>query len=112
MATKTTGAEWKRFYQDPAAWPDGWFHEDEEVTVNGVFDENADLTEVPDDAIVVVKGGIIYEGEYANGGKSVEGHFKKWRKAQTTQFLVVEVHKDKAGELKAVITAAGGKVVL
>ena len=61
MATKTTGAEWKRYYQDAKAWPDGWFHEDEEVTVNGVYDEDADLTAVPDDAAIVVKGGIIYE---------------------------------------------------
>lgn len=112
MATKTTGAEWNRFYTDTTAWPDGWFHEDEEVTVNGVFDEDADLANVPDDAVITVRGGIIYEGDYTNEGNSVEGHFKKWRKAQTTVFLVVEVHKDKANELKAAITAAGGKVVL
>ena len=112
MATKTTGAEWKRYYQDPAAWPEGWFHEDEEVTINGVFDENADLTAVPDDAVIVVKGGIIYEGDYANEGNSVEGHFKKWRKAQTTMILMVEVQKDKADDLRAAISAAGGKVVL
>jgi hypothetical protein len=36
MATRTTGAEFKRFYKDRAFWPDGGiWHDDETVTVNG-----------------------------------------------------------------------------
>jgi hypothetical protein len=110
MTTKTTGVEWKRFYKDTLAWPENWFHEDEEISVNGVFDDNADLASVPDDAVITVKGGIIYEGQYDKSGNSVEGHFKKWKKMQSHVFFVVEVHKDKASDLMKIITEAGGVV--
>ena len=31
MTTKTTGAEFKRYYLDDAYWHDGMWHEDEEI---------------------------------------------------------------------------------
>lgn len=34
MTVKTTGAEFKRFYNDTAFWPEGAWHEDEEIEVN------------------------------------------------------------------------------
>lgn len=35
MAAKTTGREWKKFYADKEFWPEGVYHENEEVDVNG-----------------------------------------------------------------------------
>lgn len=45
MATKTTGAEFKAFYSDKAWWPDGTWHEDEEVSIDGAqVDDDTDLS--------------------------------------------------------------------
>jgi hypothetical protein len=40
---------------------------------------------------------------------TVEGHFKKWRKAHSTAFIAVECPKDKLDAVIAAIVAAGGK---
>jgi len=111
MSQKTTGAEWKRYYKDQTAWPEGWYHEDEEITINGRVDEEADLSAVSDDAVIVVSGGIIYEGDSSKEGSSLEGHFKKWKKAQTMAVLMVEVSKDKTDAVKQAIKGSGGKVI-
>ena len=36
--------------------------------------------------------------------------FRRWRKQQTTEYLSVEVPKDKADAVRSAITAAGGRV--
>ena len=36
MTTKTTGMDLKAFYSDPEFWPNGVWHEGEEIIVNGV----------------------------------------------------------------------------
>lgn len=111
MSTKTTGAEWKKFYADDSAWPDGWFHEDEIITINGIKDDDIDLKTIADDSVVVVSGGVVFMGDYGNDGDSLEGHFKKWRKKQTHVFLTVEVHKDNVDKVRSGIESSGGKVL-
>lgn len=113
MAIKLTGAEWNRFYNDTTAWPDGWYHEDAVVSVDGVLDEygDLDLSTVADDAEVVVSGGIIYKGDYSSPGNSVEGHLRKWRKAQTMTNIIVEVPKDRLEAVKEMLASLGAKVV-
>ncbi len=60
MAMKTTGAEFKAFCSDDKWWPEGTWHEDEEVTVNGEYPpEDFDLSSVEDCAQLVLSGGRV-----------------------------------------------------
>src|SRR5690242_13313142 len=113
MTTKTTGAEFKSFYNDDAIWPrDGnTWHEDEYVTVDGSdWDYGREYTEMPDAAKVTIGGGIVFSPQFDGNEPSFEAYFKSWRKAQTTEFMSVECSKDKADAVRAAIVAAGGKV--
>ena len=106
--TKTIGAVLKRFYDDETAWPDGAWHEDELLLVNG--DEwDQGITEIPDNAIVNISGGAVFG--LPNGGEpSLELHFRRWRLRQTTTTILVECDLAKLDAIKAAIKAAGGTV--
>lgn len=104
----TIGAEFKRFYDDETAWPDGAWHEDELLLVNG--DEWAQgITEIPNDAIVNLSGGAVF-GLPSNAEPSMELHFKNWRRRQTTTTILVECDLTNVDDVKAAVKAAGGKV--
>lgn len=106
---KTNGSEYKRFYDDETAWPDGAWHEDELLLVNG-YDWDQGITEVPDNAIVSLSGGAVFG--LPNGGEpSLELHFRRWRLRQTTTTILVECDLAKIDDVKAAIKAAGGKVL-
>ncbi len=111
MAVKTSGAEWKRYYADALAWPDGWWHENEEISIDGIVDEDRNPAEIRDGAAVVIKGGVIFEGSYDAEGMSVEAHFRKWREAQATTFVIAEVHKDQLEQVASAIKKTGGRIV-
>ena len=106
---KTIGAEFKRFYDDETAWPDGAWHEDELLLVNGDEWEDWDIAEIPDNAIVKLSGGAVFD--LPNGGEpSLELHFRRWRKRQTLTTILVECDLAKLDAIKAAIKAAGGTV--
>lgn len=109
MTVKTTGAEFKRFYFDDAYWPDGTWHEDEDLDVDGApIHEDLAIEDIPDTASVKVTGGTVIG--LADGSEpSVESYFKKWRQARSVSF-VVECDKDKEGAVRAAIRAAGGRI--
>ena len=110
MSIKTTGAEFKRFYFDDAYWPDGTWHEDEDLDVDGApIHEDLAIEDIPDTASVKVTGGVVM-GLPDDSAPSVETHFKKWRKAQNTTLFVVECAKDKEESVHAAIRAAGGRI--
>lgn len=110
MTVKTTGAEWKRFYSDKGAWPDGAWHDDEEITICGEpWNPDNDLMNVSDGEPMTIAGGIVFMNENAADGPSLESHFKRWRKAQSTVFFSCEAPRDRADAVKAAIIAAGGK---
>ena len=51
MTARTNGAEFKAYYNDKNAWPEGWYHEYATITVNGVaYGRLDDLEGVDDDA--------------------------------------------------------------
>ncbi len=112
MTAKTTGAEFKRFYNDPELWPTDTYCEDEVVTVDGatVPEYEFDYTTVQDAAIVTVAGGIVQGPQFDGNEPSFEAYFKRWKKKQTTATLIVECQLDKVDAVKAAIKAAGGKV--
>lgn len=100
---KTDNKTWQAYL---ASWPDDWYYEDAEEFVNGekVSDIPDDL---PDDAVIRIEGGCIYDGE---DGRDLVRHFGAWKRKQTTVRLIVEVDVTKADALKAAIKAAGGSV--
>jgi hypothetical protein len=106
---KITGAEWKRFYTDDEAWPDGAWHDGEEITIDGLASDDVDLSDVPDSAIIKLYGGVMYMND-TEDGPSLEAYFKRWRKRQSTTVLIVEVANELADAVRDAIVAAGGKV--
>ena len=100
---KLTGSEWNRFYADAEAWPDGAWHEDEEITVDGkAAPDDFDFSAVPDAAMMTLAGGVVFFNG-TDDGPSLEAHFKRWRKRQTTIVLVVEVPHEAAEAVRAAI---------
>jgi len=113
MSTKTTGAELKAFYIDTAFWPDGAYHDDEEIIVDGVnHTPFQDMLDIPDSSDVRISNGIVLglPGVDDDNAPSFEAYFKRWRKQQATSFIAVECNKDKFDAVVAAIIAAGGKV--
>jgi hypothetical protein len=115
MAVKTTGVEWKRFYNDQEYWPKGRYHDEEVIYIDGVMPEEVDLDNIPDAAVMKIEGGYVADdtvGQIKDTTiNSLEGHFKKWRKKQSTESIVIEVDKSKVEELKAALKSLGAKIV-
>lgn len=113
MAVKLTGAEYKAFMDSD--WGD-CFMDDYVIAINGVdFEQMGGGLEDAEDAMqpsdkVVIKGGDIFTTNESSYVRSLEAHFKLWRKKQTTAILSVECPNDKLDAVKAAIVAAGGKV--
>ena len=113
MSTKITGAEWKRFYTDKAAWPTDSYHEDEYMEVNGkpVDAYEFDSSKVEDSDRITLSGGIWFRNQDCDGEISLEDHFKRWRKSQSIEFISVQAPKKKAYSIRTAIRLAGGKVL-
>ena len=108
---KTTGAEFLRFYNDETIWPEGAWHDDETILVNGQEVDHYAEDTIEADAQISIEHGVVFKderGEVELG--SFEGYFKKWRKAQNTVFLTVEAPKEKLNAIKAAIRTAGGRI--
>lgn len=113
MTTKTTGSEFKAFYSDPVFWPDGAWHEDQEITVDGTSEpkDGWDYTAIPDSSVVAISGGAVMDlPGREHSCPSMEGHFRAWKKKQTMVSFLVECDKDQFETVKAAIKSAGGKV--
>lgn len=111
MTTKTTGAEFKRFYTDESVWTEGIYHGDDEMTLNGKRYGPGEFPyeDVQDDATVTLHAGFV-ANEKGDDLGSFEGEFIKWRKRQTTATFVVECDIGLTHLVKAAIKAVGGKV--
>jgi len=109
---KTTGAEWKAFNSDDKYWAD-FYLDDEVITVNDsdVDPYDYDPSKLADTDKVAIDGGWVTDQTPGSSKEySLATFFKTWRKQQTTEFLSVEVPKEKADAVRAAIVAAGGKV--
>ena len=104
---KTTGAEFSKFYSDPVMWPKGNYHDDDDITVNGK--DNAELDSVSDNAVVEFTCGVVFNGNNEELN-SFPSYFKKWKKAQTTDFLTIEVPKTATATVTAWLKGQGCKV--
>lgn len=116
MTVKIFGAEWKRFYSDPKFWPDGAWHDDVLLTVNGKDDSDGeiDLVLVNDTDRITVSGGVVFMSEDGNDSEiapSMELHLKRWRKAQVTSTLLIEIPNENVDEFIKTIKLLGAKVL-
>jgi len=114
MAIKTNGAEFKRFYSDPAYWPTdegNTYHDDVLFTVDGApLPESQSPDEVADDAVLTIEGGAVFGPQFKGREPSFETYFKRWRKEQSTVSFVVECDRALTEAVKTAIRTAGGKV--
>lgn len=106
----TNGAQWKAFYSDPSFWPDGVWHEDTVVWVDGEFDEDANLEAVADTAEIKIESGYVLGAKDEDLGE-LKAYFTKWQKQQTCSRLVIEVPHDQKDLLIAQLPAYNAKVV-
>jgi hypothetical protein len=109
MAAKLSGAEFKAFLHDREVWPnDNHWMEDEAISIDG--GEEGELPgEIADNSVVVVHCGTIRRPK--GDDDALVATIRKWRKRQTTVFLVVQVDKSKETAVRDAINAAGGKIV-
>ena len=111
MTIKTTGREFKQFYNDNSWWSPETWHEDDEISINGAErDDEMELGAIPDDVIVSISGGVVL-GLPDGKQPTLEAYFKRWRKEQNTAHLVVECSKEAVQTVMSAVKAAGGKVV-
>lgn len=116
MATKASGAEFKRFYNDPKYWPEGsdTYHDDVVFVVKGEeLPDDQDPGQVADTDVVSIAGGSVMNSPlYKDGSEpSVEVYFKRWRREQNTTIFSVECDRKVHEAVEAAIKAAGGKVI-
>ena len=112
MPTKATGSEFKKFYQDQQFWPDeaDTFHEEEVVLVNVEDHGDKGYDNIPDNAVVLLSHGIVFNAQVGSDEPSFETYFKRWRKLQTTASFIVECDISQRDAVIAAIRAAGGRV--
>lgn len=108
MTINMTGAEFKRFYADPAVWGDDTFHDDVLILVDGVSatDAGIDLSAVQDMASVEIESGEILEGLPGVPIDMVDA-VVWWRARQVSVQCVVAVPKEQMAAFEAALASIG-----
>lgn len=111
-AIKTTGAIWNVFYADKAAWPEGAYHDDTLLAINGKEDPDCEIENLPADAEVEIRSGYVIfpDGKDADLGE----HFQKWQAEQAGLGVTIGSFRVSKSNLQAVqqaILAAGGELI-
>ncbi|MEI9553692.1 hypothetical protein [Enterobacter hormaechei] len=106
---KVQGALWKQFYNDEEYWK-GHYHDDVLITFDGV--EQEDYDNPADDAVVKVESGYVYKTDddfpSSRHDLSLATFFRRWKKIQTTEVIVVTVDKDYADAVREEIDRLDG----
>lgn len=114
MATIVSGLEFKRFYADPAFWPEGTWHDDTVLVVDGrTLPHDEDPAGVADASTVELGGGFVCEipaGLGVGDDMALKDYFLLWRKQQTTVTLVVDCPRERLDSIMAAVAHAGGEV--
>lgn len=98
----TTGAIWNLFYSDKTAWPDGTYHDDTLLAVNGKENPDGELERLPLDATVEIRCGYVMfpDGTAADLGE----HFAKWQADQAGLGVAMGSFRVGKSKLQAVST--------
>lgn len=112
MTVKTNGCEFKKYYSDPVSWPEGAWHDDILIMVDGVeVGDGDDFPIIQDSSKVEIHAGVVYSHDTDQEPIDMETHFKRWRKAQRVRQVLVEIDATSLEELKSLIKGIGGKVL-
>lgn len=106
---KTTGAELKAFWKDESVWPGDSYVDGVYLKINGADGSSEDVEGMKDDDKIDLVDG--YFCDQSDEGESLLTVFRRWRKKQATEMLLVEIPKGKLEELKTALKAIGGKVL-
>lgn len=109
---KTTSAIWKLFYADKKAWPEGAYHDDTLLALNGKECPDMDLETLPLDATIEILSGYVMLPD--GGDVGLCEHFKNWESEQAGLGLAVgsfRVSKAKLLAVRQAILAAGGELL-
>jgi hypothetical protein len=109
---KMTGYEYKQFISadwDKMLGVTGAYMDAQEITVNGVDEFSMDERSIQDTDKVVINGGCVLANEDID--LSLETLFTRWKKAQTTTTLVVEIPNDSVEYLTQQVGICRGKVL-
>lgn len=109
---KTTGAVWNLFYADKTAWPEGSYHDDTLLAINGKEDPDGELEKLPLDATVEIRCGYVRFPDDSDA--DLGEHFTKWQADQLGQGVAIgafRVSKDKLEAVRQAILAAGGELI-
>jgi hypothetical protein len=91
MGVRATGKEFKSFYEDKRWWPEGVWHDEEEIYIDGVMVRcDFELCGAGDESLVLIKGGYVA----TDGGKNLgtlADYFRKWRHDQKVASGVIVV---------------------
>lgn len=109
---KTTGAIWNIFYADQLAWPEGSYHDDTLLAIDGKERPDMVLDKLPLDSIVEIRSGYVMfpDGTDADLGE----HFMKWQAKQSDQGIAIgsfRASKDKLQAVQQAILQAGGELI-
>lgn len=112
MATKISGFEWRAFYDDKTVWTPGAWHDGESLTGSDGIDYSCSADSVPVDVTVTLDGGLWYKDDDTPQDRALdfEKVFKKWRKAQKNEYLIVESPKECNGQLRTFLKSIGAKI--
>lgn len=112
MAVKISGFEWKKFYEDKTVWPEGAYHDDDTITGSDGVDYSCNADNIPVDVTITLEGGAYYKTKDTPPGDSqdLEKVFKKWRKAQKVEYLIVESPKECRERLNTFLKSIGAKI--
>ena len=109
---KTTGSIWNQFYADKAAWPEGAYHDDTLLVINGKEDPDAEFENLAMDSTVEIRCGCVFfpDGTDADLGE----HLTKWLEEQSGLGVAMgsfRAPKDKLQAVRLAILAAGGELI-
>ena len=116
MTVKTNGAEFKKFYSDPEWWltqdaskdiEHTWW-DDGVILING--EDAHDPENCQDTDLVELVNGVVLGTVVGRTEPSLEGYFRRWKKAQNEIIFLVSCPRNKEKEVCDAIRAAGGKI--
>jgi hypothetical protein len=105
---KMTGADFVAWQTADWGCADAYWDE-YGMLINDVEADDYDLVEIKPEDEITIHGGVVYLGD----GKhvSAQKHFKRWKKAQTTETICVELPKECVEAFMTALPGFGAKVL-